>query len=113
MDLLNGAEPSAPVTLAAGTGALGILMGVAALAVVGLLIGGFILGKRKRDAEPPPPQPHEQPQKPDRRTHIDQHDPHGSDRFPEDGHALSPYELKDHGNGPLPPETDTDRPRDN
>ncbi|PCG87442.1 hypothetical protein CIB93_03185 [Streptomyces sp. WZ.A104] len=109
MDVLNGVELSAPATLADGAGPLGVLMGVAALAVVGMLIGGFILGKRKRDAEPPPPHPHEQPQKPDHRTHIDQHDTHSSDRFPEDGHALSPYELKDHGNGPLPPDSEPPR----
>ncbi|MEI7032220.1 DUF6479 family protein [Streptomyces pratensis] len=109
MDVLNGVEVLAAVQLADGTGALGVFLPIAALAVVAVLIGGFILGKRKRDAESPPPRPEEQPQKPDRRTHIDQHDPHGSDRFPEDGHALSPYELKDHGNGPLPPDTDTPR----
>ncbi|MFI1224877.1 MULTISPECIES: DUF6479 family protein [unclassified Streptomyces] len=108
MDVLNGVKDSVAVPLADGAGPLGVVMPIAALAVVALLIGGFILGKRKRDAELPPPQPHEQPEKPEGRTHIDQHDPHASDRFPEDGHALSPYELKDHGNGPLPP--DEERP---
>ncbi|CAM5618702.1 hypothetical protein SCYAM73S_07797 [Streptomyces cyaneofuscatus] len=63
-------------------GALGVFLGVVALAVVALLIGGFLLSKRKHDAEPPPPQPHEQPPKPERRTHIEQTDPHSSDRFP-------------------------------
>ncbi|NEC18691.1 hypothetical protein YW5DRAFT_03995 [Streptomyces sp. Ncost-T6T-1] len=112
MDVLkavNVVDAPAEVPLADGTGALGIFLGVVALAVVALLIGGFLLSKRKHDAEPPPPQPHEQPPKPERRTHIEQNDPHSSDRFPEDGHALSPYELKDHGNGPLPP--DEEQPR--
>ncbi|MGY5004311.1 DUF6479 family protein [Streptomyces griseus] len=111
MDVLNAvtaAEVSAEVPLAATTGALGVVMPIVALAVVALLIGGFILSKRKHDAEPPPPQPYEQPEKPERRTHVEQHDPHSSDQFPADGHALSPYELKDHGNGPLPP--DEERP---
>jgi hypothetical protein len=111
MDVLHGVnavEVSAELPLAATTGALGIVLPIVALAVVALLIGGFILTKRKHDAEPPPPQPDEQPEKPERRTHVEQQDPHSSDRFPEDGHALSPYELKDHGNGPLPP--DEERP---
>ncbi|RPK80109.1 MULTISPECIES: DUF6479 family protein [Streptomyces] len=112
MDVLNGVNAvvvSSEVPLAASTGALGILLPIVALAVVALLIGGFILSKRKHDAEPPPPQPYEQPRKPERRTHIEQRDPHSSDQFPVDGHALTPYELKDHGNGPLPP--DDERPR--
>ncbi|MEU9712835.1 DUF6479 family protein [Streptomyces sp. NPDC047967] len=112
MDVLkavNAVDAPAEVPLADGTGALGIFMGVVAVAVVALLIGGFLLTKRKHDAEPPPPRPHEQPQKPERRSHIEQTDPHSSDRFPEDGHALSPYELKDHGNHPMPP--DEEQPR--
>ncbi|MFJ7414147.1 DUF6479 family protein [Streptomyces sp. NPDC098077] len=109
LNAVNAVEVPADVPLAASAGALGVVLPVVALAVVALLIGGFILSKRKHDAEPPPPQPHEQPQQPQGRTHIDQHDPHASDRFPADGHALSPYELKDHGNGPLPP--DEEQPR--
>ncbi|GAB2940135.1 MULTISPECIES: DUF6479 family protein [unclassified Streptomyces] len=112
MDVLkavNAVDAPAEVPLADGTGALGIFMGVVAVAVVALLIGGFLLTKRKHDAEPPPPRPHEQPRKPERRSHIEQTDPHSSDRFPEDGHALSPYELKDHGNHPMPP--DEEQPR--
>ncbi|WP_228995248.1 DUF6479 family protein [Streptomyces sp. DH8] len=112
MDVLNGVNAAGlPVaaTLADGTGALGFALPLVGLAVVALLIGGFILTKRKHDAEPPPPQPHEQPEKPEQRTHIEQRDPHSSDRFPADGHALSPYELKDHGNDPLPP--DEEQPR--
>ncbi len=109
LNTVNAVKVPAEVPLADGTGALGVVMPIVALAVVALLIGGFILSKRKHDAEPPPPQPHEQPRKPEGRTHIDQHDPHASDQFPEDGHALSPYELKDHGSSPLPP--DEERPR--
>ncbi|MEU3719745.1 DUF6479 family protein [Streptomyces californicus] len=109
LNAVNAAEFPVAAPLADGTGALGVVLPVVALAVVALLIGGFILSKRKHDAEPPPPKPHEQPERPEQRTHIEQHDPHSSDRFPEDGHPLSPYELKDHGNGPLPP--DEERPR--
>ncbi|MFH9267793.1 MULTISPECIES: DUF6479 family protein [unclassified Streptomyces] len=109
LNAVNAAKASAAVPLADGTGALGLVLPIVAVAVVALLIGGFILTKRKHDAEPPPPQPHEQPEKPAGRTHIEQHDPHSSDRFPADGHALSPYELKDHGNGPLPPDEEPPR----
>ncbi|MGW9304952.1 MULTISPECIES: DUF6479 family protein [Streptomyces] len=117
MDVSNGATQSLAAPLADGTGALAaVLFPIAALAVVGLLIGGFLLGKRKKDAELPPPLPHEQPTKPEGRTHIDAHDPHASDRFPADGSALNPHQLDDHGNAPLPPHqddprTDTDPPR--
>ncbi|CAM5333861.1 Secreted protein OS=Streptomyces microflavus OX=1919 GN=Smic_00160 PE=4 SV=1 [Streptomyces microflavus] len=96
--------------LADGTGALAaVLFPIAALAVVGLLIGGFLLGKRKKDTELPPPLPDEQPSRPEERTHIDRSDPHSTGRFPEDGHSLSPYELNDHGNEPIPPDTDPPR----
>ncbi|MFJ9530010.1 DUF6479 family protein [Streptomyces cyaneofuscatus] len=117
MDVSNGASQALAAPLADGTGALAaVLFPIAALAVVGLLIGGFLLGKRKKDAELPPPLPHEQPPKPEGRTHIDTHDPHASDRFPTDGRALNPHQLDDHGNAPLPPHqddprTDTDPPR--
>ncbi|MEW1613000.1 MULTISPECIES: DUF6479 family protein [unclassified Streptomyces] len=116
MDASNGATQSLAALLADSSGALAIVFPVAALAVVGLLIGGFVLGKRKKDAELPPPLPHEQPTKPEGRAHIDAHDPHSSDRFPDDGSALTPHQLDDHGNEPLPPHqddprTDGDHPR--
>ncbi|MFJ1592849.1 DUF6479 family protein [Kitasatospora albolonga] len=117
MDVSNGATQSLAAPLADGTGALAaVLFPIAALAVVGLLIGGFLLGKRKKDTELPPPHPDEQPPKPEGRTHIDTRDPHAPDRFPDDGSALTPHQLDDHGNAPLPPHpddprTDTDPPR--
>ncbi|MEU0157359.1 DUF6479 family protein [Streptomyces sp. NPDC006261] len=117
MDVSNGATQSLAALLADGTGALAaVIFPLAALAVVGLLIGGFLLGKRKRDAELPPPRPDEQPQQPEGRTHIETHDPHASDRFPDDGSALNPHQLDDHGNAPIPPDadgprTDRDPPR--
>ncbi|MEV4876768.1 DUF6479 family protein [Streptomyces cyaneofuscatus] len=115
MDVSNGSTQSLAALLADGTGALAaVIFPIAALAVVGLLIGGFVLGKRKKDTELPPPLPGEQPAKPEGHTHIDAHDPHASDRFPDDGSALNPHQLDAHGNEPLPPHqdeprTDTDR----
>ncbi|MFJ4963233.1 hypothetical protein EES43_01145 [Streptomyces sp. ADI96-02] len=110
MDVTNGARDLLAATLADGAGALGVVLPIAAVALIALLIGGFWWGMRKRDAESPPPLPHEQPVKPEHRSHIDATDQHGKDRFPESGRALSPYELNDHGNEPLPP--GSEQPRD-
>ncbi|MEE1740435.1 DUF6479 family protein [Streptomyces sp. BE147] len=106
MDVTNGAQASLATTLADGAGALGVVLPIAGVAVVAVLIGAFWWGMRKRDTELPPPRPDEQPHAPDHRTHIEEPDKHGSDRFPENGSGLSPYELGDHGNEVIPPDTD-------
>ncbi|MEE1795672.1 DUF6479 family protein [Streptomyces sp. BE308] len=105
MDVTNGAQASLATTLA-DAGALGVVLPIAGVAVVAVLIGAFWWGMRKRDAELPPPRPDEQPHMPDHRSHIEEPDVHGSDRFPEDGRGLSPYELGDHGNEVIPPDVD-------
>ncbi|MCX5414733.1 DUF6479 family protein [Streptomyces sp. NBC_00059] len=110
MDVTNGASNSLAATLADGPGAVGVTIGVVGLAVVVLLIGGFWWGMRRRDKELPPPRPEEQPHRPAHRTEIQESDKHGSDTFPDNGSALSPYELGGHGNEAIPP--DPDRPRD-
>ncbi|WP_299536105.1 DUF6479 family protein [uncultured Streptomyces sp.] len=110
MDVTNGAQVLSAATLADGPGAVGVVMAVAGVAVVALLIGAFWLGMRRKDKELPPPRPDEQPVPPAHRTHVQQHDVHGSDEFPDDRKGLSPYELGDRGNEKLPPESD--RPRD-
>ncbi|MFG2535967.1 DUF6479 family protein [Streptomyces sp. NPDC048511] len=115
MDVTNGARDSLAATLAdSGGGAAGVILGVVGVAVVVLLIGAFWWGMRRRDKESPPPRPEEQPARPDHRTEIRENDVHGSDRFPEDGRAMTPYELSDHGNEVIPPEPgpDPERPRD-
>ncbi|MGW0859913.1 DUF6479 family protein [Streptomyces sp. NPDC002690] len=109
MDVSNGAQAAASSTLAV-SGALGTGLIIAAVAVVALLIGAFWFGMRRRDKELPPPRADEQPVPPDHRSHIQQENVHGEDRFPGDGTALSPYELGEHGTGTTPPESD--RPRD-
>ncbi|MFD9543905.1 DUF6479 family protein [Streptomyces sp. NPDC060022] len=109
MDVTNGVRDSLAVTLA-GPGTIGVVVGVAGLAVAVVLIGAFWWGMRRRDQELPPPRPEEQPHRPDHRTEIRESDKHGSDSFPDNGRGLSPYELGDHGNEVIPP--DTDRPRD-
>ncbi|AEN08230.1 MULTISPECIES: DUF6479 family protein [unclassified Streptomyces] len=113
MDVTNGAKDSLAATLADGRGAVGVVVGVVGIAVVLVLIGAFWWGMRRRDKESRPPRPDEQPQRPAHRTEIQETDVHGSDHFPEDGRALTPYELSDHGNEAIPPEDDTrrDEPR--
>lgn len=101
MDVSNAALNPLAVTLASGPGAIGVVMGVIGVVLVALLIGAFWLGKRRRDQELPAPRPDEQPVQPDHRSHIEREDVHGEDRFPADGHALSPYELGEHGNAPI------------
>jgi hypothetical protein len=108
MDVTYGAREA--LASSGGPGAVGVVIGIVGLGVVFLLIGGFWFGMRRRDKESRPPRPEEQPPRPDHRTEIRESDKHGSDRFPENGHALSPYELGSHGNEVIPP--DPERPRD-
>ncbi len=108
MDVTNGAKDTLAATLADGRGAVGVVVGIIGIAVVFLLIGAFWWGMRRRDRESRPPRPDEQPRRPDHRTEIRENDMHGPDHFPEDGRAMTPYELSDHGNEVIPPE---DEPR--
>lgn len=110
MDVSNGALSSLALLLAAGRGATGVVMPIVGVALVGMLIGAFWLGMRRRDQELPPPRPDEQPPRPDHRTHMEERDVHGDDSFPADGRGLWPYELGDHGNEPIP--RDREEPRD-
>ncbi|MEU1127197.1 DUF6479 family protein [Streptomyces sp. NPDC005899] len=105
MDVTNGAwEALASTGGSGGPGAVGVIIGIVGLLVVLLLIGGFVLGMRRRDKESPAPRPEEQPLRPDHRTEVRESGPHHADHFPEDGRALSPYELSDRGNEVIPPE---------
>ncbi|MFH9614195.1 DUF6479 family protein [Streptomyces pratensis] len=110
MDVTNGAWKSLASTGGAdGPGAVGVIIGIVGLFVVLLLIGGFWFGMRRRDKESRPPRPEEQPVRPEHRTEIQESGQHGSDRFPENGHALTPYELSDRGNEVIPPPDDEHR----
>ncbi|MEU1213237.1 DUF6479 family protein [Streptomyces sp. NPDC005791] len=110
MDVTNGAWESLASTGGAdGPGAVGVVIGIIGLLVVLLLIGGFWFGMRRRDKESRPPRPDEQPPRPDHRTEIQESGQHGSDHFPENGRALSPYELSDRGNEVIPPEDERRR----
>ncbi|MEU0134614.1 DUF6479 family protein [Streptomyces sp. NPDC006296] len=110
MEATNPAWESLAGTVAAGgPGAAGVVIGIVGLFVVVLLIGGFWFGMRRRDKESRPPRPDEQPTRPEHRTEIRESGHHGSDHFPENGRALSPYELGDHGNEAIPPAEDERR----
>ncbi|MGW8884196.1 DUF6479 family protein [Streptomyces sp. NPDC055749] len=106
MDVTNGAQSSLALPLAEGGGPIGVVMPIIGVVLVALLIGAFWWGRRRRDEQPPAPRPDEQPHAPDHRTHIAESGKHGSDRFPEDGRGLSPYELGHHGNEVIPPDTE-------
>ncbi|MFB7918475.1 DUF6479 family protein [Streptomyces sp. NPDC056061] len=109
MDVSNGDLGSLALFLAAGRGAIGAVLGIVGIALVGMLIGAFWLGKRRRAQELPPPRPEEQPPRPDHRSHVEQRDVHGDDTFPADGRGLSPYELGDHGSETIHRETGEQR----
>lgn len=109
MDVSNADLSPLAVTFADGRGATGSVMGIVGVVLVAVLIGAFWLGQRRRDQELPPPTPDEQPPRPDHRSHIEERDVHGDDHFPPDRRGLSPYELGDHGNEPIPRETDERR----
>ncbi|MER6105736.1 DUF6479 family protein [Streptomyces sp. NPDC001832] len=111
MDVSNGDLSSLALTLAAGRGATGVVMGIVGVALVGMLTGAVWLGMRRRAQELPPPRPDEQPLRPDHRSHIGQRDVHGDDSFPADGRGLSPYELGDHGSETIHRYSDEQRDR--
>ncbi|WP_392667521.1 DUF6479 family protein [Streptomyces sp. LN785] len=110
MDVSNGALNSLALGLAdGGRGALGVVLPIVGIALVAVLIGAVWLGRRRRAQELPPPRPDEQPPRPDHRTHLEERSIHGDTRFPADGGGLSPYELGEHGNQPLPHDKDETR----
>lgn len=109
MDVSSTDLTSLALVLADGRGATGSVMGIVGVVLVAVLIGAVWLGKRRRAQELPPPRPDEQPPRPDHRSHIEERDVHGDDHFPPDRRGLSPYELGDHGNEPIPRDTDERR----
>lgn len=100
MDVSSGALNSLAVTLADGPGALGVVMAIVGVALVGMLIGAVWLGRRRRAQELPPPRPDEQPPRPDHRTHVEERNVHGDDSFPADGRGLSPTNSVTTGTSP-------------
>lgn len=69
---------------------------VVGLAVVGVLLGGFVLGRRVRDHEPAPPAPESQPHLPDGGAVYEVREERESVEIPEGG--LRPHEMQGYGN---------------
>ncbi|WP_436736738.1 DUF6479 family protein [Streptomyces sp. BBFR102] len=72
----------------------GILLGVLAVIVVGMLIWVVRKGIKTRAQEPEPPSPESQPHTPTRRTHEEDFREDDEGEFPTDGRRLLPNELK-------------------
>ncbi|MFI8857744.1 DUF6479 family protein [Streptomyces prasinus] len=113
------ASPDAPADsswttaadLAAGRGAIGIGLAVAALLVVGLLIGLFASGSRRvRRGDSPRPRPEEQPQRPEGGPVHEIRERREPDEMPRDGERLGPHDLHGGSSGSRTG-TSQDRPR--
>ncbi|MFD0367155.1 DUF6479 family protein [Streptomyces sp. NPDC127114] len=91
---------SAQVATAAGVWQSGLAQVLGGLIVVAVLIGAFILGIRVRNKELPPPDPEEQPHRPEtERPPGEMSEYRRPAEMPQtDGeHRLMPYQLKDGG----------------
>lgn len=80
--------------LAASSGSH-LLMWIAGLAVVGVLIGAFIWGRRIQAREARRPRPEEQPHLPEGGPVREVREYRDPDEVPHDGGWLTPHELKE------------------
>ncbi|WP_406351955.1 DUF6479 family protein [Streptomyces sp. NBC_01635] len=97
--------------LATGRGAVGIGLAVAALLVVGLLIGLFASGSRRvRRGDSPRPRPDEQPRMPEGGPVREVRERREPDEMPRDGDRLGPHDLHGGSSGSRTG-TSQDRPR--
>ncbi|MFI1469303.1 DUF6479 family protein [Streptomyces wuyuanensis] len=89
------------VTEAASNPALvGIGPFIAGIVIVAVLVGVIPWAIRRRRTQPRRPLPSEQPERPARRTHIEQNREPGGDTFPDDGSRLTPHQLDSHSSRP-------------
>ncbi|MEU6816720.1 DUF6479 family protein [Streptomyces sp. NPDC046860] len=91
---------SAMTQLAAPSGLISLVLFVVAVAVLGLLAGGFWITCRIKDSEPPRPSADEQPHLPPEgatREVQENREPDEIPRTPKGGRALLPYELTNMG----------------
>ncbi|MFI8091059.1 DUF6479 family protein [Streptomyces sp. NPDC086080] len=98
--------------LAAGRGALGIGLGVAAVAVLALLIGMFVLGSRRTgNSTTRRPRPEEQPRMPEEGPVREVRERREPDEVPRSDERLTPHELSGHGNTGSRAGASQERPR--
>ncbi|MEU6102936.1 DUF6479 family protein [Streptomyces flaveolus] len=99
---------SATMDLAAGSGAAGVWLVVAAVVVVAVLIGAFVFGSRMKRKEPPPPLPEEQPRMPDGGPVREVRENREPEEMPRSDDRTLPHELRHQGSRTA---SGQDRPR--
>ncbi|MEV5934502.1 DUF6479 family protein [Streptomyces sp. NPDC093250] len=98
--------------LAAGRGALGAGLGVAALVVLAVLIGMFVFGSRRvRNNRTRRPRPEEQPRMPEGGPVQEVRERREPDEVPRGDERLTPHELKGHGTAGSRGGASQERPR--
>ncbi|WP_217169350.1 DUF6479 family protein [Streptomyces sp. AC512_CC834] len=94
--------------LAAGSGALGVWLIMAAVVVVGVLIGAFAFGSRQKRRELPPPRPEEQPRMPEAGPVGEVREQREPDEMPRSDERTLPHDLGHRGSRTA---SGQDRPR--
>ncbi|WP_149550219.1 DUF6479 family protein [Streptomyces marokkonensis] len=98
--------------LAASRGAVGAGLAVAAVVVVALLIGMFVLGSRRvGNSRTRRPAPEEQPRMPEGGPVREVREQRAPDEMPRSDERLTPHELKGHGNAGSRTGAPQERPR--
>ncbi|WP_235967387.1 DUF6479 family protein [Streptomyces mesophilus] len=79
---------------AAPGAAVGVVLALVGLAIVGMLIGAFVWGRRRQDRAPRPPRPEEQPRLPGGRPSGPVQEVREPDELPPDSPRLTPHQLR-------------------
>ncbi|MFA3873472.1 DUF6479 family protein [Streptomyces sp. MMCC 100] len=93
---------------AGGSGALAVWLIIAAVVVVGVLIGAFAFGSRQKRREPPPPTADEQPHMPDDGPVHEVRERREPNEMPQSDERTLPHELGRQGSRTA---SDQQRPR--
>ncbi|GGX01582.1 hypothetical protein GCM10010297_24020 [Streptomyces malachitofuscus] len=98
--------------LAAGRGALGAGLAVAAVVVLALLIGMFVFGSRRvRNDRTRRPRPEDQPRMPEGGPVHEVREQREPDEVPRGDERLTPHELNGHGTAGSRTGAEQERPR--
>ncbi|KAF2781888.1 DUF6479 family protein [Streptomyces coelicoflavus] len=93
---------------AGGSGGFPVWLIIAAVVVVGVLIGAFAFGSRQKRREPPPPTADEQPRMPDGGPVHEMRERREPDEMPRSDERTLPHELGHQGSRTA---SDQQRPR--